>query len=110
MTYMTTKNRDVIRMAVTPEAKARLDAVAADRDMKLVGVVSRVIEWFSSQDKTLQSVILGLIDDEDAPSVLGLIHKRLAQELTDKHLDIDATLGEAAGRAPARQKTASGRK
>ncbi|MBN2467505.1 MAG: hypothetical protein JXD19_05080 [Deltaproteobacteria bacterium] len=92
---MTKKTREIMRVAVTPEAKAAFDSIADERGMKLMPMLSKVIEWFVAQDKTLQGVILGSIDDKDAPSVLGLIHKRLAQELTDKFLDIDSTIAEA---------------
>ena len=84
-------------MALTSGAKSQLDRVASDRDMKLIGVLSRLVEWFVAQDKTMQSVILGLIDQKDAPLVAGLIYKRLCADLTDKHLDIEETLSEAFG-------------
>jgi len=44
--------------------------------------LSRLVEWFVEQDKTLQSIILGLIDEKDAPAVIDLIHKRLSQSAT----------------------------
>jgi len=84
-----------MRVAVTPEAKASFDAIADERGMKLMPMLSKVMDWFVKQDKTLQGIILGSIDEKDAPSVLGLIHKRLAQELVDKHLDVDETIAEA---------------
>ena len=101
MTYMNTKKREIVRMGLTVGAKQKLDNIAAAKDMKLIGVLSRLVEWFVDQDKTLQSVVLGLIDEKDAPEVLGLIHKRLAEDITKKHIPPDT------GKTLARQRISS---
>ncbi len=85
---MVEKDREVVRLALKRGAKAKLDQVAIKRDMKIIGVLSRVVEWFAEQDFTLQSIVLGMVEDKDAPEVLGLIHKRLVERLVNKHLPL----------------------
>lgn len=87
MTYMAEKNREFIRLAVTREAKDKLDHVTELRDMKLIGVASRIIEWFVDQDEFLQTVILGLIPQKDQGAVAKLILKRLENEEKSKKPD-----------------------
>lgn len=77
MIYMTQKNRDFIRMALTSDAKDRLNTLADERDMKLMGVTTRLVEWFVDQDPFLQSVILGQVPDQDKIVVIELIRNRL---------------------------------
>lgn len=89
---------------ISANAKKLLDEIAKERGINRIELISRTVEWISRQDKTLQAIILDQISKDDAPSVLGLIQKRLGQELTDKHLDIDSTLSEASGRAKKRKK------
>ena len=79
MIYMAEKNREIVRMGLSSGAKTKLDEAADKRDMKLIGVLSRLVEWFVDQHTTMQSIILGLIDEKDAPDVIDLIHKRLSQ-------------------------------
>ncbi len=79
MLYMTENNREIIRLALTPSAKAKLDKVAESRDMKLMGVSSRLIEWFVDQDETLQTIILNQLHSDDVVAVLDLIRKRLSE-------------------------------
>lgn len=95
MNYMTTENREIIRLAITPKAKELLDSIAKGRDMKLIGVSSRIIEWFVKQDYTLQSIILGMVANEDKAGVLQLIEKRSKEEQKQPGSPDPATQAEA---------------
>lgn len=56
MIYMSQKNlRNYVKLELTESAKEKLNQVADSRDMKLMGVSSRIIEWFVQQDQLFQS-------------------------------------------------------
>ncbi len=76
MTYMTTKNREIIRMALTPDAKRKLDEIADGKDMKLIGIMSRLVEWLVEQDQMTQSLVLGLVPKKDMPDIIELLYKK----------------------------------
>lgn len=105
MIYMTQKNlRNYVKLELTESAKEKLDQVANSRDMKLMGVSSRIIEWFVDQDPFLQSVILGQVPDQDKIVVIELIRNRL------KGNDLPASPEYEAGKATAKRIVTAGRK
>lgn len=72
-----TKQRpDIVSVHLSPESKARLDDVCFKRGMTIKMLLGRLIEWFVDLDKTEQSIVLGLVEDED---VKGLAEMLLAR-------------------------------
>lgn len=71
-------------MALEPGAKEKLDTIAEERGIKLIFALSRVVEWFVDQDKTLQGIILNQVSPADEVEVLGLIHKRLVHKIAEQ--------------------------
>lgn len=97
MIYMIEKNsRNYVKLELTKEAKDKLNFVADTRAMKLIGVSSRIIEWFVEQDEFLQSVILGQVPQQDQKTIIKLILKRLeSKEKSEKpdELSLDGQIG-----------------
>lgn len=55
------KDKAIIRIAVSPEAKRVVEKWARDQDMTEIGVASRIYEWFGRQPEAIQRSILGLL-------------------------------------------------
>lgn len=55
-----TKVKIQIKVQITPEAKAALERICAERDMTQVGVISRLLTWFVEENHSIQSTILSL--------------------------------------------------
>ncbi|GAF84842.1 unnamed protein product, partial [marine sediment metagenome] len=60
---------------------ARLDDVCFKRGMTIKRLLGRLIEWFVELDKTEQSIVLGLVEEED---VKGLAEMVLTRRRTGK--------------------------
>ena len=58
-----------------------MDQLYDERGIKKIYIISRTMEWLATQDKTLQSVILGQADPIDTLAVLDLIRSRLEAEM-----------------------------
>lgn len=69
---------------ITVSGKKALDRLYDDTGIKKLVIVGRAIEWVATQDKTLQSVILGQIDPVDSLEILDLIGRRLDAESADE--------------------------
>jgi len=48
--------------------------------MNQVDFVSKLVDWFARQDRSLQSVVLGQIEPPDMIEMLDLIRKRIKSE------------------------------
>ena len=68
---------DIVSVHLSPEAKARLDEVCFRRGMTIKRLLGRLIEWFVDLDKTEQSIVLGLVEDEDVKGLaqMGLTRR-----------------------------------
>lgn len=82
--------RRPIHTDVTDQAKRKLDQVLAENGMSIKTLLSRLIEWFASLSKTERSLILGLLDEDDA--------ERVADEVIARRR-ISRTAARAAERA-----------
>jgi hypothetical protein len=71
------KPRIIMRIEITPQAKAGL-LDYCDRAGKIqIHAVSRIVEWFSEQPCEIQSIIMGDFPSSLLPDVSRLILKRL---------------------------------
>ena len=59
--------------------KQRLEELRAWNGMTQKEMVSRVVNWFCSQDRVIQQIVLGQIPDEIAPDVASVLLKRMAE-------------------------------
>lgn len=68
------------------DAKKKLDELHNQRGVGKVELVSRAIQWLSKQDKTLQAIILGQIEQNDTVAVLDLLRGRLSENKMDAQI------------------------
>ena len=76
--HPTVATRNVIKISVTPAAKAVIEGIATKHDMKEIGVASRIYEWFTSQDDVVQKAILGMLPKGYESDVARLALERMA--------------------------------
>ncbi|QNN21197.1 hypothetical protein HED60_02550 [Planctomycetales bacterium ZRK34] len=72
--------RDIIKIAVTPQAKAAIEAVCRRYGMSQVEMASRLYTWFAQQDEVLQTAVLDILPRAVRPDVAELMLRRLAEE------------------------------
>ncbi len=70
---------DIVSVHLSPESKARLDEVCFKRGMTIKRLLGRLIEWFVDLDKTEQSIVLGLVEDEDIKGLAEMVLARGAR-------------------------------
>lgn len=69
---------------ITKKANETLNAVAKDRGIGKIELVSRVAHWFAKQDRTLQAIVLGQIDPVDEMGILELVMARVGGQSSDQ--------------------------
>jgi hypothetical protein len=67
---------DIVSVHLSPEAKARLDEVCFRRGMTIKRLLGRLIEWFVDLDKTEQSIVLGLVEEQDMKGLAEMVLTR----------------------------------
>ena len=69
--------RIIMRIEVTPKARADVAKVTELFGMKQVAVMSRVIEWLSSQSDVVQANVLGLAPQALSTDIVPVILKAM---------------------------------
>ena len=72
------KQRAVIRLEMESASKKQIDDVCEKRGMTQIAVLSRLVQWFSSQDEMVQASVLGLLSQEMLGDLGKTLHDRLA--------------------------------
>lgn len=72
--------REIIRVAITPQAKAAIDALSQRFGMSQIELASRIYNWFGTQDEVLQAAVLKLLPESMEPDILRLALQRLASD------------------------------
>ncbi len=67
------KKRVVFRIQLTTEAKKGLTNLSDQRGIPQISLTSRLVEWFASQDLSMQGAILGLYPEKILPDVAKII-------------------------------------
>jgi len=70
------KRPDIVSVHLSPESKARLDNVCVKRGMTIKRLLGRLIEWFVELDRTEQSIVLGLVEDDDVRGLAEMVITR----------------------------------
>jgi hypothetical protein len=78
------QQRQNLNIELADGNKDQLERVRAWNGMTQKEMVSRLINWFCTQDRVVQQVILGVIPEEIAPDVAQMLLKRLAGGKSDK--------------------------
>ena len=87
-----TKQRpNIVSVHLSPEAKAKLDDVCANRGMSIKMLLGRLIAWFVELDRTEQSIVLGQVEESDVKSLAEMVAARgpQAQELLLERVKLD---------------------
>ena len=72
--------RQIIKIAVTHEAKDAIEQVADRYGMSQIELASRLYRWFGDQDEAIQATILDLFPGSVAPDVARLVLKKMASQ------------------------------
>ena len=72
--------RFIMRIELTGSAKQKLATLSDRHGMTQVAMMSRVVEWFASQNELIQSAVLGRYPGEIEGDVAKLILKRMADK------------------------------
>jgi hypothetical protein len=67
---------NIVSVHLSPEAKAGLDNVCANRGMSIKTLLGRLICWFVELDRTEQSIVLGQVEEADVKSLAQMISQR----------------------------------
>ena len=70
------KRINIVSVHLTPQGKAKLDKVCADRGMTIKSLLGRLIDWLVQQDKTSQAIVLGQVEARDVRDLGDLIGGR----------------------------------
>lgn len=70
-------NNEIMRIELTPTAKSHLVAFADHAGMTQLAVASRLVEWFTHQPETIQSLVLGRFAREVDAEVARLLLKQI---------------------------------
>ena len=69
--------RIIVRIELTPNAKARLNELTDKAGMTQVAMLSRLVEWFANQSDMIQAAVLGQYPLEIQSEIARLILKRM---------------------------------
>jgi hypothetical protein len=72
--------RPIIRIELDSRAKSALDKICDHRGMTQVAVMSRLVQWFVRQDKTVQTTVIAAVTDSDNASLARQLLKRILFE------------------------------
>jgi hypothetical protein len=69
-----------MRIELTGPAKTKLSNLSDRHGMTQVAMMSRVVEWFATQNEMIQSAVLGRFPPEIEADVAKMVLKRMADE------------------------------
>jgi hypothetical protein len=72
--------RQIIKIAVTNDAKDAIEQVADRYGMSQIEMASRLYRWFAEQNEEIQATILDLLPRSVAPDVARLVLKKMAAQ------------------------------
>jgi hypothetical protein len=70
--------RFIMRIELTGPAKQKLSTLSDRHGMTQVAMMSRLVEWFASQNELIQGAVMGHYPGEIAADVAKLILKRMS--------------------------------
>ena len=77
------QQRAMLKAFVRPSAKRAVEDLVGRTGMTQQEVVSRIYDWFGSQDEVIQHAVLGLLPAEYAQDIASLVLKRIASGQPD---------------------------
>ena len=70
------KRPTIVSVYLTPQTKAKLDKVCADRGMTIKSSLGRLIDCFVALDRTEQTIVLGQVEARHVRTLADLIGRR----------------------------------
>ena len=67
---------NIVSVQLTPQGKAKLDKVCADRGMTIKASLGRLIDCFVALDRTEQAIVLGQVEARHVRTLADLIGRR----------------------------------
>ena len=74
---MATPKRAIIRLQLDLIAKKKLEALCDKRGMTQITVISRLVDWFTTQDDVVQTGVLSRL----APEALAPLARKMLEKL-----------------------------
>jgi hypothetical protein len=75
-----TAKRSIMRIQLDTVAKDRLDAICKRRGMTQIAMMSRLVNWFSSQDDYIQTAVLHTLSDGSMATLAKSLLKKISTE------------------------------
>jgi hypothetical protein len=75
---MAAKKRSIMRIEMDVDAKDRLEDICQRRGMTQISVMSRVVNWFSDQDDSVQTAVLASPSTGSSPALSKTLLKKLS--------------------------------
>jgi hypothetical protein len=75
-----TAKRSIMRIQLDTVAKDRLDAICKRRGMTQIAMMSRLVNWFSSQDDYIQTAVLHTLSDGSMATLAKSLLKKISAE------------------------------
>jgi hypothetical protein len=75
-----TAKRSIMRIQMYTVAKDRLDAICKRRGMTQIAMMSRLVNWFSSQDDYIQTAVLHTLSDGSMATLAKSLLKKISTE------------------------------
>lgn len=72
--------RNIMRIDLSGRAKRAIEDIHGHHGMTQVAVMSRLVEWFASQDVVMQSAVIGRAVSEDNPDTTKMVLERMAKK------------------------------
>lgn len=71
------KNKvNIVSVHLSPKGKENLDSVCENRGMTIKSLLGRLITWFTEQNKTEQSIILGHVENEHVVKLTEILARK----------------------------------
>ncbi len=70
------KRPNIISVYMTPQTKAKLNKVCADRGMTIKSLLGRLLDSFVALDRTEQAIVLGQVEARHVRTLADLIGRR----------------------------------
>jgi hypothetical protein len=74
---MATPKRVIVRLQLDTAAKKKLDGLCEKRGMTQLTIMSRLVDWFTTQDDVAQTGVLSRL----APDALAPLAKKMLEKL-----------------------------
>jgi hypothetical protein len=76
--------RSIMRIQLDSAGKDRLEAICSKRGMTQIALMSRLVNWFSSQDEFVQTSVLQTLSSESIAALAQSLIKKTASHGSGK--------------------------